>query len=256
MHTWHSTHRGVRWVATVAVAFVATVVPSALAATIVGTPRDDTIRGTAGADRLYGKAGNDTLYGLAGNDFLQGGAGRDRFVCGAGRDTVVAVAGEPVAKDCEVVRRNEAAPPAMQPPAPSPEPTPAPAPPAPAPPVQLAKPGFFGGFASTGGSVNFVVASDGRSFSQFKFSYEADCQPPGRLSAGVTYTGSIPISADGTFSADGTTSSGTTVKFSGSFDATGTSASGRFQVHVTHDEDGTHYDCDSGGADWSAKWQV
>jgi hypothetical protein len=192
MHTWHSTHRGVRWVATVAVAFVATVVPSALAATIVGTPRDDTIRGTAGADRLYGKAGNDTLYGLAGNDFLQGGAGRDRFVCGAGRDTVVAVAGEPVAKDCEVVRRNEATPPAMQPPAPSPEPTPAPAPPAPAPPVQLAKPGFFGGFASTGGSVNFVVASDGRSFSQFKFSYEADCQPPGRLSAGVTYTGSNP----------------------------------------------------------------
>jgi hypothetical protein len=26
-------------------------------------------------------------------------------------------------------------------------------------------------------------------------------------------------------------------------------------VHVTHDQDGTHYDCDSGGADWSARWQ-
>jgi hypothetical protein len=45
------------------------------------------------------------------------------------------------------------------------------------------------------------------------------------------------------------------VKFSGSFDGPGTSASGRFQVHVTHVQDGTRYECDSGGADWSAKWQ-
>jgi hypothetical protein len=103
--------------------------------------------------------------------------------------------------------------------------------------------------------VNFVVAADGRSFSQFKFSYEADCQPPGRLSAALTYSGVIPVAADGTFSADGTTSNGTTVKFNGSFDASGTSAAGRFQVHVPYDEDGTHYECDSGGADWSAKWQ-
>jgi hypothetical protein len=65
----------------------------------------------------------------------------------------------------------------------------------------------------------------------------------------------IPVAADGTFSADGTTSNGTTVKFNGSFDASGTSAAGRFQVHVPYDEDGTHYECDSGGADWSAKWQ-
>ena len=98
--------------------------------------------------------------------------------------------------------------------------------------------------------------ADGRSFSQFKFTYEAECTPPGRLSGvGVTYSGSVEIAADRTFSADGTTSSGTSVKFNGSFDASGTSASGRFQVHVTHDEDGTHYKCDSGGADWSAKWQ-
>ena len=61
-------------------------------------------------------------------------------------------------------------------------------PPAPPPPPP-AEAGFFGGFASTGGSVNFVVAADGRSFSQFKFSYEADCQPPGRLSAALTYSG-------------------------------------------------------------------
>ena len=65
----------------------------------------------------------------------------------------------------------------------------------------------------------------------------------------------MTIAGDGTFSADGTTSSGTTVKFNGSFDASGTSASGRFQVQTTYDEDGTHYVCDSGGADWSAKWQ-
>ena len=104
--------------------------------------------------------------------------------------------------------------------------------------------------------MNFVVAGDGRSLSRFKFSYEAECQPPGRLSGvGLTYTGTVAIGADRVFTVEGTTSEGTTLKFSGTFDAAGTSASGRFQVHVTHDEGGVHYDCDSGGADWSAKWQ-
>lgn len=104
--------------------------------------------------------------------------------------------------------------------------------------------------------MNFVVAGDGRSLSQFKFSYEAECQPPGRLSGvGITYSGTVAIGADRAFSVEGTTSSATTVKFSGTFDADGTAAAGRFQVHVTHDEDGVHYECDSGGADWSAKWQ-
>ena len=247
-------HVGLRSLALVAAA--ATMVSgSALAANIVGTPGNDTIRGTAKADKLYGRQGSDRLYGLAGDDYLNGGAGRDRFSCGGGKDTVVADPGEVVARDCEVVRRTGAVatPPPAAAPAPSPPPatTPAPAPP-PAPP---AKAGFFGGFASTGGSINFVVAADGRSFSQFKFGYQADCQPPGRLSGSMTYSGAVTIAADGTFSADGTTTSGDTVRFSGSFDAAGTSASGRFQVHVTHDEGGTHYDCDSGGADWSAKWQ-
>ena len=72
----------------------------------------------------------------------------------------------------------------------------------------------------------------------------------------MKYTGSIPIGADGSFSADGTTSEGgTAIKFSGSFDAAGTLASGRFQVHRSLDHEGTHYECDSGGADWSARWQ-
>ena len=72
----------------------------------------------------------------------------------------------------------------------------------------------------------------------------------------MTFTGSIPVAADGTFSDDGTTSrGGTVIKFTGSFDPSGTLASGRFQVHGLLDDDGTHYECDSGGADWSAKWQ-
>jgi Ca2+-binding RTX toxin-like protein len=235
-----------------AVAVVAT--GSAFAANIVGTPRGEVITGTAKADRLYGRGGDDRLVGLAGNDYLAGGAGSDRISCGPGRDRVLADARDKVAKDCEFVVTVAPPPPAASPPETSPPP-PTTAPPPPAPPVQLARTGFFGGFASTGGSVNFVVGADGRSFSEFKFSYQAECQPPGRLSAGVTYSGTVPIAADRTFSADGTTSTGTTVKFSGSFDPAGTSASGRFQVHVTHDQDGTHYDCDSGGADWSAKWQ-
>lgn len=228
------------------------VASAALAATIVGTAGNDVLRGTAKADRLLGKAGNDRLFGLAGNDYLQGGPGVDRYVCGPGRDTVVAAPGEKVAKDCEVVKRVGSAPPQTTTPPPT---TTTPPPPAPAPPPRPAKAGFFGGFASTGGSVSFLVAADGRTFSQFKFSYQADCQPPGRLSGGITYSGVVLVAADGTFSVDGTTPDGTIVRFSGSFDPSGTSASGRFQVQTTHDEDGTHYVCDSGGADWSAKWQ-
>ncbi len=230
---------------------------SALAANIIGTPRGEVIRGTAKADRLYGRGGDDRLFGLAGNDYLAGGAGLDRISCGPGRDRVLADPRDKVAKDCESVVRTGTAPPTAPPPETTPPPATAvpPPPPPPPPPTQLAKPGFFGGFASTGGSVNFVVGADRRSFSQFAFSYQAECQPPGRLSAALTYSGTIPIAADRTFAADGTTSTGVTVKFNGSFDASGASASGRFQVHVTHEEDGTHYDCDSGGADWSAKWQ-
>ena len=110
-------HVGLRSLALVAAA--ATMVSgSALAANIVGTPGNDTIRGTAKADKLYGRQGSDRLYGLAGDDYLNGGAGRDRFSCGAGKDTVVAEAGEPVGRDCEIVRRTgaDATPPPATPP--------------------------------------------------------------------------------------------------------------------------------------------
>jgi hypothetical protein len=249
-----NTHaRGRRRAAVVAIVLGGLFVSSALASTIVGTPRNDTLRGTPLADRLLGRAGNDRLYGLAGNDRLQGGPGLDRFSCGPGRDTAVAEVGEAVAKDCEIVKRIGAAP--VAPPPPPATPPPPPPPPAPPPPAApRAKPGFFGGFASTGGSVNLTVAPDGRSFSKFEFTYQADCTPPSRLSDGATYSGSVEIRPDGTFSADGTTE-GLAVKFSGSFDAAGTSASGRFQVHRSLDYEGNHYECDSGGADWSAKWQ-
>ena len=227
----------------------------ALAATIVGTPRNDVLRGTAKADRLLGKGGDDRLYGLAGNDYLEGGPGSDRYVCGPGRDTVVAAVAEVVAKDCEIVKRVGAAPPPVAAPAPPTTTPTTPATPPPAPPTPLAKPGFFGGFMNTGGSVRFVVAADGLSFSDFEFGYEAPCQPGGRLQgAGVVYRGAIRIAPDRTFTADGETD-GLTVKFSGTFDATGTSVSGRFQVHTSLDQNGVHYECDSGGSDWSAKWQ-
>jgi hypothetical protein len=108
---------------------------------------------------------------------------------------------------------------------------------------------------NTGGSIHFVVAPDGSSFSQFEFGYDAPCSPGGRLQgAGVVYSGTIRIAPDRTFSADGQ-AEGLSVRFSGTFDASGTSASGRFQVHESLDQDGVHYECDSGGSDWSAKWQ-
>jgi Ca2+-binding RTX toxin-like protein len=237
-----------------ACAVAAVVATSALAGTIVGTARNDTIRGTSGADKLYGRGGNDALFGMAGADYLNGGAGKDRFSCGAGRDTVIAERGEFVARDCEVVKRSGGTTPAPPPTTPT-EPTPpppAPPPPAPAPPP--AKPGFYGGFTSTGGGVNFVVAADGKSFSQLAIDYEADCSPGGRVATGATYRGTVQINADRTFTLDGR-GDGITVKFNGTFAADGSTVAGRFQIHVSFDYQGTHYECDTGGADWSAKWQ-
>jgi hypothetical protein len=234
-------------------AVAAVVTTSALAGTIMGTAKNDTIRGTAGADKLYGRQGNDALFGMGGADYLNGGPGKDRFSCGTGRDTVVAEKGESVARDCEVVRRTGGTT-TPQPPAPPPPSPPAPpAPPAP-PPAPPAKAGFYGGFTSTGGGVTFVVAADGRSFSQLKIDYEADCTPPGRASAGATYGGTVQIAADRTFSLDGQ-GDGISVKFSGTFATDGSTVAGRFQIHVTFDYQGTRYECDTGGADWSAKWQ-
>ena len=247
-------HVGLRSLTLVAAA--ATLVSgSALAATIVGTAKDDTIRGTAKADKLYGRLGNDRLYGLAGDDYLNGGAGRDRFFCGPGKDTVVADGGEAVGRDCEVVRRigrrrdaaSGRAARTRAASAPLPRPPPPPAPPA--------KAGFFGGFASTGGSVNFVVAADGRSFSQFKFGYEADCQPPGQAQWRRSRTPARSRSRP-------------TARLGGRDDL------GRYDREVQRllrrgrnlgvralpgprdaRRGRDHYDCDSGGADWSAKWQ-
>ena len=96
--------RLLRGISVVGVGALVLAAPAA-AGTIVGTPRADVLRGTHGADRIIGGKGNDRLYGLAGNDVLTGGAGFDRFFCGAGRDTANAERGEPVAKDCEIVKR-------------------------------------------------------------------------------------------------------------------------------------------------------
>jgi len=237
-----------------ALAAAAVVTTSALAGTIVGTAKNDTIRGTAGADKLYGRQGNDSLFGMAGGDYLNGGPGKDRFSCGAGRDTVVAERGEKVAGDCEVVKRTggTTTPPPTTPTPPAP---PAPAPPPPPPPAAPpAKAGFYGGFTSVGGGVTFTVAADGKSFTKLDIEYKAECTPPARLTSGATYSGTVPIAADRTFSLDGQ-GDGISVKFSGTFSEDGSTVSGRFQIHVSEDYEGTRYECDTGAADWSAKWQ-
>ena len=132
---------------------------------------------------------------MAGGDYLNGGPGKDRFSCGAGRDTVVAEKGESVARDCEVVRRTGGT---------TPTPTADDAGTAdtstarstPAAACRLrAKAGFYGGFTSTGGGVTFVVAADGRSFTKLKIDYQAECQPPARVSTGATYGGTVPIAS-------------------------------------------------------------
>ena len=238
-----------------ALAVAAVVTTSALAGTIVGTAKNDTIRGTARADKLYGRGGNDSLFGMAGGDYLNGGPGKDRFSCGAGRDTVVAEKGESVARDCEVVRRTGGT-------TPTPPPT-TPAPPTPPPPaprrrrLRLRRQGRVLRRLREHRRQRHVRRGGRRAepSTSSEIDYQAECTAPARVSTGDRPT-AAPSRSEPTGRSPSTgAGTGTTVKFSGTFAADGSTVAGRFQIHVSFDYQGTHYECDSGGADWSAKWQ-
>ncbi len=90
-----------------------------------GNQGNDRVEGGSGGDRIFGRTGDDRILGGSGNDSLSGNSGKDRIaggtgndrifardgrrdrgiVCGKGRDTVIADRADPVARDCERVRR-------------------------------------------------------------------------------------------------------------------------------------------------------
>jgi WD40 repeat protein len=90
---------------------------------LVGAAWDNRLEGGAGNDVLRGGGGGDTLVGGLGRDVLTGGGGddaaleadgnADRVTCGAGKVDVASVDRlDSVARDCELVFRMRAVPPA------------------------------------------------------------------------------------------------------------------------------------------------
>jgi RTX calcium-binding nonapeptide repeat (4 copies) len=244
----------------VAATLVAAVVGLSLVAAaaggrIVGTARADLLRGTAGADAIYGRGGNDRIYGLAGNDRLVGGPGVDRIWCGPGRDRVIADRLDRVAADCEVVVRPPLpAPPPPPPPPPEPPPLPPPPPP-PGPAPQLTPPGHYVSSSNQGRYVHFQVGPSGRALFGLRVEYNATCNPPATLKAVILGGQGFSIDDDRTFAVDVSTADGLThLVLNAKLDGVG-HVSGRFQVHTKRDQNGTHFECDSGIVEFSGGLQ-
>lgn len=239
---------------------------AAAAGTIVGSPRADVLRGTAGADRILGGKGNDTLYGLAGNDVLTGDAGFDRFVCGAGRDVANAERGEPVARDCEVVRRAAPATPPPPPPSPPPpaSPPPPPPPPPPAPPAPKAQAGKYCGFTQQGPGICLQTDAAAGAINELVTAALVDCTDGSRWEWALSFGGertaiqsdlSFSYSYSGPLSTSSTTVSDiqTSYRINGRFGTDGT-ASGTVAVStISFKYEGESYSCQQTDVSWAAK---
>jgi Ca2+-binding RTX toxin-like protein len=218
------------------------------AKTIVGTAHADVLRGGPGADSIYGRQGNDRLYGMAGADRLVGGAGNDRLVggpgtdlirCGTGHDRVIADLLDRVAGDCEVVIR-PSEPPPPPPPPPPPGPTPA-----------LTPPGHYVASSNQGRYVQFQVVPNGRALFGLRVEYNASCNPPATLRGVMTGGHAFPIADDRSLTVDAATADGLTkLALKATFDGAG-HVSGTFQVHASRDQNGKHFECDSGIVEFS-----
>jgi RTX calcium-binding nonapeptide repeat (4 copies) len=222
---------------------------AALTNTVLGTAGNDNLRGTRGADVISGRAGNDTIRGLAGsdrliggkgNDRLYGNAGRDSYSCGAGNDIVFADAEETTGPDCEDVRC----------PAPPEEPEP--------PPLSVPT-GRYVFATSQGNAGTLMVELNGRSFTRLVFPYRTTCQPSGnsavstltlREGAVVELGQDLSFSLAGTGQSDGGGSFTATVE--GRFQTTG-DLSGTARIQDTFDQNGTHFECDSGVITFTGK---
>jgi len=220
-----------------------------------GTPAADTLEGRGGNDRLSGLAGNDVLLGGPGNDRLVGGPGKDRLSCGRGKDVAVADANDVVGSDCESVLGLPTEPPPTEPP-------PAPTPPPPAAP--LAKPGHYCGFTNQGKSICFDVTADGMRVASFDTTSDLDCGVGILPDVELSFGGSAPIQADGTFTftyngplttAPGSSISNVTTSYSvnGKLDTAGNGTGALRLASFSFVYQGTRYDCSAASYGWQAR---
>jgi RTX calcium-binding nonapeptide repeat (4 copies) len=235
--------------ATLLVALALVVTSTAAAARIVGTDRAEVLGGTSGNDRIVGGKGDDRLFGLGGNDTLAGGAGFDRFSCGAGRDVAMAERGEPVAKDCEIVRRSAFTP------------TPSPAAPPRTAPLALGK---YCGYTGPGPGICLSIDATGRVVDELATGAIVDCSDGVRLTLGLrgdratiqpdlsfayTYSGPLPGGSSGV------TDIQATYRISGRFTTSG-DVSGLVAVaSVSFGYGGKTYACTPSEATWTATVQ-
>jgi hypothetical protein len=116
-----------------------------------------------------------------------------------------------------------------------------------------AKPGHYHGQVSTGGVIDFDVTSDAASVVNVVMLVYFSCQPGGSFTELIRASFTVPVLPDGSFDASGS-GQGLTAKVNGRFVAEGV-ASGTLQIHLSYDEQGTHYECDTGNGAWGAAWR-
>jgi Ca2+-binding RTX toxin-like protein len=230
---------------------------------VVGTARNDVLKGTSKADTLDGRGGNDRISGLGGNDVLIGGPGNDRLVggggsdrlnCGGGKDVAVADANDVVSSNCEtVVGLPAAEPPPTEPPPVTPPPA-----------APLAKPGHYCGFTNQGKSICFDVTADGLRVARFDTTSDLDCGVGILRDVELSFSGSAPIQADGSFTftfsgtlstAPGSSISNVTTSYAvnGKLDTAGNGTGALSLNRFSFDYEGTRYDCSAASYGWQAR---
>ena len=117
------------------------------------------------------------------------------------------------------------------------------------------KPGHYHGPVASGGTVDFDVSADGSSVTNLTIVFYITCQPSLSGIDSVRFDDTIPIQPDGSFGDSGS-GTGISVSFGGAFKNTDFGlAAGTLQIHESFDDQGTHYECDTGNSNWAAVWR-
>jgi hypothetical protein len=98
------------------------------------------------------------------------------------------------------------------------------------------------------------VTPDGASVVNMVMLVYFSCQPGGSFTELIRASFTVPVLPDGSFDASGS-GQGLTAEVNGRLVAEGV-ASGTLQIHLSYDEQGSHYECDTGNGTWGAAWRV
>jgi hypothetical protein len=109
--------------------------------------------------------------------------------------------------------------------------------------------------SNQGRYVQFQVGPSGRALFGLRVEYNATCKPPATLRGVIGGGGGVSINDDRTFAVNASTADGLTkLVLAARFDGAG-HVSGTFQVHTSRDQNGTHYECDTGTVEFSGGLQ-